>query len=348
MRSPRRRQRRGYRTAVIEHHELDDNARDDGRQPVVGALIRDGQGRVFVHRRSPDRRFLPGCWDIVGGHVEPGERLTEALAREIREETGWSLRSVEQLLYVADWETSEDAEIHRRREFDFLVRVEGDLSRPQIEAGKHTDPRWVGPDDLELLDENRGADDGVVRHVVELALAGDPAYVRPQPHATIFVDPKGSGPIEALRRRWDPALAEQIPAHVTVTYPSEVTDARLLGERLIEATAGLAPFRLRLGSVVSAGDAAKGVFIEVHDDDRGHAVLRDRLLRPPFTKGPMHAHVTVVHPRTSGLGPSAWRELAGAALATTFLVRDVAMTSFDGRRWHVVHRYPLGSGGADA
>jgi 8-oxo-dGTP pyrophosphatase MutT (NUDIX family) len=51
----------------------------DQRQCVVGALIVDGRGRVFVHRRSLQRRLFPRCWDTVGGQVEAGEDLLAAL-----------------------------------------------------------------------------------------------------------------------------------------------------------------------------------------------------------------------------------------------------------------------------
>ena len=66
-----------------------------GTLEVVGALIKDNRNRVYVHRRAVDRRLFPGIWDIVGGHVEPGESAQEALAREIGEETGWRLRRIE-------------------------------------------------------------------------------------------------------------------------------------------------------------------------------------------------------------------------------------------------------------
>ncbi|WP_222854062.1 NUDIX domain-containing protein [Fodinicola acaciae] len=39
-------------------------------------------------RRHPSRRRDPECWDLVGGHVEPGELPRQAVSRECLEEVG--------------------------------------------------------------------------------------------------------------------------------------------------------------------------------------------------------------------------------------------------------------------
>ena len=116
----------------------------------AAALIFDGAGRVFVQRRSPDRRLFPGAWDVVGGHLEPGETTLDALRREIHEETGWRLAAIlgelEPLTYTGDDGLT-------RVEEDFLVRVDGDLDNPRLEPGKHTEYRWIGASDvLDLFD----------------------------------------------------------------------------------------------------------------------------------------------------------------------------------------------------
>ena len=154
---------------MSELERLQRRAEADGRRAVVAALIFDPRGRAYVHRRGPDRAFLPGCWDLVGGHVEPGETLIAALAREIAEETGWRLRGEPRLIHIEDWETSGPSGPDRRREFDFLVDVDGDLAHPRLERPKQVDFRWIAPAETALLDENRGADDGYVRAIVELA-----------------------------------------------------------------------------------------------------------------------------------------------------------------------------------
>ncbi|MER6394787.1 NUDIX hydrolase [Kitasatospora sp. NPDC059973] len=119
-------------------------------RPVVGALIRDPAGRIFVQRRSADRSLFPGCWDVVGGAVEPGESLLDALRREISEETGWRLRRV--LARVAHTEWTGDG--IRHIESDYLVEVDGDLSSPALERNKHTEFAWLAAEDVTLLDEN--------------------------------------------------------------------------------------------------------------------------------------------------------------------------------------------------
>jgi 8-oxo-dGTP pyrophosphatase MutT (NUDIX family) len=134
----------------------------------AGALIVDDDGRIFIQRRSPERCIFPNCWDIVGGHLEPGEGIEDALRREVTEETGWSVSHV--LGQVGEyWYTADDG--LERVESDFLVRVDGDLSRPRLEEGKHTESRWLGEEDVAVLDEHRDVNNGLIRRIAEDAFA---------------------------------------------------------------------------------------------------------------------------------------------------------------------------------
>ena len=51
-------------------------------RPGVSAIILTPEG-VLLQRRSDN-----GLWGLPGGAVEPGESVTEALVREVREEAG--------------------------------------------------------------------------------------------------------------------------------------------------------------------------------------------------------------------------------------------------------------------
>ena len=149
---------------------LQAQAEQDGRTCVVGGLVLNPQGKVFVQKRSPNRRLFPNCWDIVGGHVEDGESLYEALARETEEETGWQLARIIRLAGIFDWEAGRGGWSESMREFDFVIEVHGDLDQPRIEVGKITEVRWIGWDDLWILEEDRAVNDIAVYEVVSKVL----------------------------------------------------------------------------------------------------------------------------------------------------------------------------------
>ena len=70
------------------------------RHYACGILKRDG--RILLGKRAAHRRAYPLCWDVIGGRVEDGEKLDEALHRELGEEIGIAPVSYELLGSVVD------------------------------------------------------------------------------------------------------------------------------------------------------------------------------------------------------------------------------------------------------
>lgn len=58
---------------------------------AVAVFLEDEDGRILACRRAMDP--AKGTLDLIGGFVDPGESLTEAVVREVREECGADISS---------------------------------------------------------------------------------------------------------------------------------------------------------------------------------------------------------------------------------------------------------------
>ena len=57
--------------------------------PVIHLHIFNKDGDLYLQKRSMNKDIQPGKWDTaVGGHIDYGESVEEALRREVREELG--------------------------------------------------------------------------------------------------------------------------------------------------------------------------------------------------------------------------------------------------------------------
>lgn len=72
--------------------------------PVVHLHIFSPQGHIYLQQRSPRKFIQPGKWDTaVGGHMDWGETVEQALRREVSEELGFTgFTAVPMFTYVYD------------------------------------------------------------------------------------------------------------------------------------------------------------------------------------------------------------------------------------------------------
>jgi ADP-ribose pyrophosphatase YjhB (NUDIX family) len=66
---------------------------------IVAGVVRQGNEILLVQQQGP--HDLAPFWALPDGRVEVGELLSEALVREVREETGLEVLEMGRLLYAA-------------------------------------------------------------------------------------------------------------------------------------------------------------------------------------------------------------------------------------------------------
>lgn len=76
----------------MTHTSHDSETPAHGQQVITAtAFIHrtvDGVTKVFMAQRAETKKFMPGVYELPGGHIEFGEPITEGLRREITEELG--------------------------------------------------------------------------------------------------------------------------------------------------------------------------------------------------------------------------------------------------------------------
>ncbi len=162
---------------------LIDKANKDGRELVLDAMIFNEDGRVFVQKRRPERKFLPNCWGVVGGHYEEDNSIRAGIDRIIFEETGWRLGRIRSLVEIRDWEF----EGVKKRTLVFDVEALGDLEVPRLETDKVTGFLWISKNELPLFYENKNYGERLMYKVCKKGLE-----MHNEPKKVIIL---GSGPI---------------------------------------------------------------------------------------------------------------------------------------------------------
>jgi len=104
----------------------------------AGALLVRGR-EVLLARRSSERPFYPGVWDVVGGHCEGDESPRDAVVREVEEEIGVTPCTFEEIAVLSEPRPEDHGEA---RYHIFLVTAWGG-GEPRLQGSEHSELRWV-------------------------------------------------------------------------------------------------------------------------------------------------------------------------------------------------------------
>lgn len=149
--------------------QLRAEAATSGRLCVVNAIVSD-LDRILILRRAHWKSFLPDCWDLPGGHVAPGESLEAALRREVEEEIGARICTIDALIAVWDWEHRAGVgQKNAVRQFEFMVTLAGPSCVLQVDPHDFSDYRWISESELPIMLENRAPGDTQMLEVLRRA-----------------------------------------------------------------------------------------------------------------------------------------------------------------------------------
>lgn len=112
---------------------------------TVKAIIRRGDGKILIVKRSADDDHRPGIWETAGGGVEEGVSPQDALKREIREETGLEVEVGEPFNVFNFVKDNGDKKIGITFLCDYLS---GEVRLSE----EHSDWQWIDPFDFKKFD----------------------------------------------------------------------------------------------------------------------------------------------------------------------------------------------------
>lgn len=104
---------------------------------IVSAVIEKDQDLLFGKKKK-DIGPYPNTWHLIGGGVNEGESLTDAIKREIWEEAGIEVEIVKSLGFDEDFEPNKHGEVTH---YIFLVYL-----------AKYISGNMRSDDDIELLE----------------------------------------------------------------------------------------------------------------------------------------------------------------------------------------------------
>jgi len=144
----------------------------DWRVIVVG-VIENSRGEFLICKKPIHRGVFPGQWALPGGGIEQGERMMDALRREIREEVGIEIDGVKPLFfkdgeYPKLFQDGSQKEIY----MIFLLFSCHALSEEVVIGEEFEQYAWVKGEDLGKFDLNEQTRDTFIQLGVPIEESG--------------------------------------------------------------------------------------------------------------------------------------------------------------------------------
>lgn len=118
---------------------------------VIHKIIDDVE-HVVLFKRADTKKFMPGIFELLGGHLDFGETLHEGLRREVMEEIGRDIRIEEvchAFTYMNEVKGSHSVEVV------FLAALVDESEPIQLHPEDHSAYVWVSEADVRSVYESQ-------------------------------------------------------------------------------------------------------------------------------------------------------------------------------------------------
>lgn len=122
-------------------------------QKITACAFLHRDGRLFIAKRAMTKKFLPGKFELPGGHIEFGETLADGLKREFRDEFDVDI-NVGETIYAFTYMNGENHVI----EVDVLATLSDPSVTIEVRPEEHSEHRWVTLAELDEIWDKQDAE----------------------------------------------------------------------------------------------------------------------------------------------------------------------------------------------
>ena len=129
----------------------------EGQQVITAVAfiykVEGGVVKLFSPKRAETKKFLPGVFELPGGHIDFGEELKVGLGREVMEEFNMEIKigdAFHAFTYLNEIKKSHSVEIM------FFAKFTSPMTQLALNPEDHSEFIWFGEDELEEIVKQNG------------------------------------------------------------------------------------------------------------------------------------------------------------------------------------------------
>lgn len=128
----------------------------------------DGVEKVFLPKRAATKKFLPGVFELPGGHIDFGEDIIAGLKREIQEEFGMTAAVGDPFAvftYTNPVKGSHSIEVI------YFAKFTGPVDKITLDPEDHSEYRWFAETELDQAATTAKTSDDVEMRAIRRGFA---------------------------------------------------------------------------------------------------------------------------------------------------------------------------------